>query len=1536
MTALRDEILKKYGVGKSAAAPVVPSPTIVDNAVQAPATSGQPATSPTEKPTSTRDRILSKYLTPTKDAKTGETSYKAPTPAPEKTPLQTILDKKETISQAPEQSWFDKAYSAVRNFVMDPTGDVEANRKALRLNDYAIQTYNANHPNDPIVLSKFTEIKNAIDTMDMPSKLMSLGVVAGTIADPLVTLPALATFTAIDSVAKKTTSFIAQKEIQNFSEILPEQAPQYAKDFVDILAFVGEGFATHGVIKSAPNVVQKVTKDIITTNKLPQNVYIEPSTVFDHLSGREANEMLSTLGMNAKELSAYRKSGVSIEIPAEKVVTMTDKPWFSKIKGLFRVESTPEVLRVDSMGKPQIGPRALLEAPKGESVAPATETPGIPGKQAKTGIENAPVDLTPAVQKALDSKVTPELPASISNFSEPEMAAFGKKLIDRISEATGGEKTAIEDPFPSNIKINEMQSPDGRPAQFNNQGKIEIFMPNLMKDIADISKGGEILAHDGIYSRVYKINPGETIQDFAVRYVRDIVIHEASHQKTLTIGDKTEAYNLNQEISKAKSAGQNTTALETKLDKLMSGIEDKALAYEKAHRTDLEKEYFVKKEALGPSTKMQRQVNRAVSGEPAKKITLSEKTLLKERIKSQATGARAGLKAGKEIGAQAVAETKGKYEETLKVIDDKQGTLQQKRQALVTYAEEMLPISERGKFIRAIRYPGSEKEFGAVLTRMRKAADTVNRSKLMSEITKELKETIIKKKAGYPNVKFEINAQRKLNSIRAFQKDFETRAKTLRDAGNKKANAYSLAQQKIADLVSDWQTAHPDDVLSADVLGEVQLLKMVGIKGMNAKELRGVLDDIKSIKETGRTLKEIERFNRDSEIQAARDTIQEVLTGGKPLPSESMSLKHQELPSAKKTVKEFLTLHQWGLEELLDSMSKFNKSKPYESFLSRYVTERTNKAFNEQNRGEMKSIETVNAKMKEIYAVEKNSEILSLIGDMQKRIDLGKIVHTDGVERTLEISRGEAVQMYMWLEDPTLAETFSEGLKWGPEVIDSVKGILKPEDIKMGDALLEFYRNYYEDVNKVFSKEYGTDLPFNENYSPVSRNVETTMPENILLAQEMQKYATAKNASLKSRVKSNIELKPTDAFENVTRHIAKMEHYKAWSNSMFEFRKIFGDKQLRRAIIDFHGEGSMKVMDNFLNDFARDGVSREKVVKIVDQLRSNTTKALLGLNWRVGAKQLTGLMNYGIELPSSDFFSGVASFWSAPLEKSRFLFNNSPMLQERFGEGFERDIKYAISKGYDKTLAKTKNFSEMMFILIRNSDKFTVYQGSWSAYRSKYMEMKRLGKSDKEAKVAGIKYAEDITNRVQESSRMDTLSSIQRGGSWAKLLTMFQSQPSKFLRIIENAARNYKYGRGDKMTNVKRIAWAWLVTPLIYNLVAEQFVEDKYKSTPGGMLAKTALGPLSYPLIAGQMFQSIYGWVGGERFAYTPSAVFSFMDDIQKGITQMKTGDVTEAVTYFLDTAGKLSGTPSLLITRPLRSSLKNKAESPKGASATF
>lgn len=1566
--ALRDSLAKKYGTGTQA--PSAGAPSASPSASTKTVLTGQAARDELAKKFSTPKADPAKTLTLTPEIKASARPAQVnPTPAPTPTPTKTttVTPTKTSGSIIASPEYFSKSVDVIGpngKFVQTFTGDnayEQANTKATQLGGTTKVT--------PVggfigrAVNSFTDtIKNA--TTDLGNKAATLigDVTYGgkneptynpnhikTTADALrvgvsgvgaVLSPISGLFSAAEQVPilkypaegvnyifgklGEGGNWVASKAVDTLpvSQNTKDTIKPAAEELGALLAQIAGGKLSSKGLKEANvrtadlrnQIKENITKDVVTTHNLPSTVYLDSSkikSIFqtgDKISPQEL-DLVTSLGLDAKGYKDAFNNGLSIAIPSEKIVTITDKPWFAKIKNAIGVEPTNKVITT-KLGEVATAPRGFIEAPTvGPKIVDAvpTETPAPVIEKTGPVLISDPVPAN--VEAVAKEPITSKIFDTIQAFTPQEFSAFGRKLVDGLNTEAGTKITgsqANKAGLPDSIDVLETASPDGRPAQFA-QGKIQVFLPDLVRDIKALAEGKKILAHGGANAKVYEMKQGESFEQLSLRYTKDVLIHELSHEKTTTLSDNTQAAQLRNNIVQAKMSGNQNKIIEanTNMQKFMDSLETKALEYERANRKALESEIFTKEK-----TTTQRTIDKVISNKSNNKIVRQEKTLLKEKIKNQAAGARAGKQEGIAIKNKEIEVRKQGFSEALNKLKDKEATIQQKRQALVDYAEAFLPVAERGKFLRAIRYPGSDKNFFDILNRMQNAAKTVERKAIITEVYKELKGAKVIIKDKKPNAKFEYESQKKLNRIRA-----------------NIDGSYIMAQEKIVNLISEFQTANPDSVLPSSLLSEIEELKMIGVKEMTLEELRTTLDNIKSIKDTGRTMKDLERFNRDTAIQQVADQAIKTITGDTKNPKESQGLRRPEdRPTSFERVADFFTLQQAGFEEILDSLSKFDsKSKPYQSFLNQHFTSKVSESFAKQDRGEIEQVQKINELIKSAYEFKKDGELYKYLNDMHEMVKLPDVTMADGSIKEISITKGEALQMYMWSKDETLHDTFIQGLNWGEDAQKRVFDLLSEKDKALAENMLGFYREYYKGVNEVFQREYGVDLPFNENYSPVSRNVETSIPENVMLAQEMKSYATAKNNSLKSRNQNNIGLKPKDAFQNMVTHINMMEHYKAWSETMYEARRVFGDKEVRQIIEDYHGRKYLREVDSFLNDFARDGVDRAKIVPIVDQLRANTSKAILGLNPTVAVKQLTGLSNYLIEIPVGDFFTGIGSFWTSPLTKAKFLQENSAVLRERFGDGYERDIKQALATDYAKKLSNKNNkLSESLFVFLRQADKFTVLQGSWAAYRSGYREAIKQGKTSAEAKAFGIKNAEDITNRVQESSRLDTLSPLQRGGSYAKALTMLQSQPSKYSRIIWNVLRNVKYGRGDKATNIKRLVVLYFIVPTLYNAVAQQLTDEKYRDTPGEFGTKILLGPLTYPLIFGQIFQSLYGWATGSRFAYNASPILSIMDDMQKAMTKISSDDFEEALTYFADVAGKATGVPTPIVTRPLRKELKD------------
>lgn len=150
---------------------------------------------------------------------------------------------------------------------------------------------------------------------------------------PIATAAGMAGFTLLDHVI----------DIKKF---VPENASDEVKTAVDLADFIGKGLIAHGISKASPKFIEAFTKSKIEQYKLPEKVSLSGEQVRDiyhtgKLTTPEQVQLYSALDLTRDQLKRAISKGVDINVPAEKIVTLTDKPWWSKVKGMFGISSEP-------------------------------------------------------------------------------------------------------------------------------------------------------------------------------------------------------------------------------------------------------------------------------------------------------------------------------------------------------------------------------------------------------------------------------------------------------------------------------------------------------------------------------------------------------------------------------------------------------------------------------------------------------------------------------------------------------------------------------------------------------------------------------------------------------------------------------------------------------------------------------------------------------------------------------------------------------------------------------------------------------------------------------------------------------------------------------------------------------------------------------------------------------------------------------------------------------------------------------------------
>lgn len=835
--------------------------------------------------------------------------------------------------------------------------------------------------------------------------------------------------------------------------------------------------------------------------------------------------------------------------------------------------------------------------------------------------------------------------------------------------------------------------------------------------------------------------------------------------------------------------------------------------------------------------------------------------------------------------------SKAKIDSIRKTFKDKEGQVASIKQQLVDYARENLPLNEKGKLLAQVKNVKTVNQLNKAIDLADRLNEQFNQRVLRSKITKTLKKTKPKRKAGITKGRFTADIQDRIESIK-------------KNLNNDRQAAREKIFKNIEAIAAGAENAEQLEI-------ENENLSMQGIKGMTSGELQQAIDSINQIIDKGKTDRQAKREVRFERRQGIRERTFDIITGGKGLKPGTASLPASQLEANENFI-DRIANWQYGWDELLDKLSRFDPSAPFQSDLSKFGD-----IVHASETVEAEGIETQIAdfteNFKRIFDTKTNADFKKAITALQDGISIGPILDADGVEITIEMTTDQAIKKYIELQDPTLQATFIGGvneetgkpfgMRWTPEIIQEVNDSLTAKEKAFGDWQLSWYRKYYPSVNKVFRDAYNINMPFNPFYSPIGRDVEIETPEPQLLAKEAIQYASTINGSLKSRQGSIKPLRFNDSTKVLLNHITKMEHFKAWNESVGDLRSIFGTPDIRKAIQQYQGPAILRTTDGFIDDMARGGISRDKINRVADTLRVNFTKSILGLKPLVALKQIPSVIAYVTEMSAGDLIDGVIDFWKNPIENYNTLIEKSPDLRKRFGQGFERDIRDASNNDWVKKLTGSVNFTDVFFSMIKAGDKFATVQGSWAKYKSEL----KSGKSD----AAAIAAAVQSTNRTQPTSSLSSLSAGQRGGSFVKLLTMFQNQPNKYFRIIATNARALRYHRGSQAKAATNIAVAWVVLPMIF-----QFISDAFRFRKEKQLQALLLGPINNLLIAGSLAKTVIGWSVGEMYDFQGSPVLSTTQKAKAAASKVfkedpDTDDIIAAIEFMAEAIGQATGVPT-------------------------
>lgn len=459
--------------------------------------------------------------------------------------------------------------------------------------------------------------------------------------------------------------------------------------------------------------------------------------------------------------------------------------------------------------------------------------------------------------------------------------------------------------------------------------------------------------------------------------------------------------------------------------------------------------------------------------------------------------------------------------------------------------------------------------------------------------------------------------------------------------------------------------------------------------------------------------------------------------------------------------------------------------------------------------------------VKRIYGLGSNREVQNKMNSLRnekytftnyalvdKNTNPGAIKRT-GEAFPEELNKLQIITAYIYAKNDNLMDRLLN--QYGAQLNDMF-ALLDKQDRALGDFLQKEAEKTYAQINSVFVKERGYDLPRVENYFP-SKTERVESELDFLNAAA----AMSKNPSFtKMRVSSAfVQMKLENPFGILFTHIDRAADYTFKAEKLNQIRRVFKSPVLKPAIIEQVGEDCYKRMLELIDQFS---VTKPRLNyemdKLGDWLTNNYVKGAIALKPTIAVKQLISAINYAENMPATQWVSGFTKAIMHPKETVAFMMSGDPYLKARYESGSMNEALARATADANALTARGKflRFTDLLTINTRLGDVGAIMFGG-KPYVDYLMQTK--GMSKKEA------FAEfrKSTLRSQQANTRSSLSTLQaRDMNFiVRGLFAFKNTPAQYARKIADAIYEYQRGEISRAQLAKVVAIYGLFNSWMYS-----------------------------------------------------------------------------------------------------------------------
>jgi len=372
----------------------------------------------------------------------------------------------------------------------------------------------------------------------------------------------------------------------------------------------------------------------------------------------------------------------------------------------------------------------------------------------------------------------------------------------------------------------------------------------------------------------------------------------------------------------------------------------------------------------------------------------------------------------------------------------------------------------------------------------------------------------------------------------------------------------------------------------------------------------------------------------------------------------------------------------------------------------------------------------------------------------------------------------------------------------------------------------EFYPMYYQTINKVFKQRFGFDMIYEPTYTPLHRMYdEETIKE---VGQGKDYYSELTGMFIDSMIARVDSTKPINmTYANFTwnlmNHISEMEHFKALAMPMYEIRNTLLTTDVLNSIENKYGRKFRKVLVGYMNDVASGHYMRQNHVSILDTLYSRFASSKIGLNLKVGLKQISSTVAFMVYSDNPvQFLKNLAR---VPLNAKTIarIMSKSLTWKQRYHFGINFEQQTALE---NKSRTAWINIANQILLDRINptvgGDKIANMTGG-GAYLLTRLDKYLKAMSKEKAEELALRDFELAVERTQQSSNPLYIPDMNREGVW-RYFTQFQSQLFTYMNVLYNTIQNGKVGVNTKIRTAKQLSDMLLAVPFVYLVFSSFFI----------------------------------------------------------------------------------------------------------------